>query len=251
MLQYRSPSDRFKVERTTFYMLFIDDFNNVGSTIADSLDWAFCENEWRFIQFLKFFDCVISQMRYHTDVFQNCNWYEFEEQVRVKYGYKLNEDRYINSGDLPLLGTTIYFNDDMSNDFRASLGEFDVVDEDFIYDLVTMHKLLELPYFKDTEEFRTIRKLINRVCNCYIVIYKLMDTWYDNDRDYGIEFWFTFLPDDFKIELTKAANFPAPLEEMLPDLMVDSDYLFYIYIKNCLEDNTPVRRAPKNKEVDT
>lgn len=242
-------SKQYKNTHGTFYMLFIDNTDEVQnrdntpygtySFLIDSLDWAFCDNKWVFRQFLKFYDCILDAVSYHVEEFRNVTWDEFEDAVKSKHTHLVNLEMFIYYSECDLPNGYYCFNETLMNDFHADTAEYDVINEDYRYDWFELLEIVNSGWLVESPMVRDIRKFITKFCKCYALSHALMEHWYEicDDFDLPQNEWFSHLPDYAKVSLTKEANFPMLLGDIDEAELVDNNYLFWLYVKRCLGDD--------------
>lgn len=204
------------------------------SCMYDALDGAYCNNDWLFRGFVEFYRKYLDEVHFHVERVTNLTYEQFEEFHKRRFRYSTVPDWLIYQITIPWLDSTIYLNEEIATSFYEVDGEWDLFVESFIPILYGGWKLITeySEYFNmNTEEFKSIKQLLDKICKIYLPIYILI-TEYDF-TEYGEKNWFLKLPDEVKMSMTKEANFANPIEDLEYTDIEELGYLIFYYLIAC------------------
>ena len=218
--------------RYTFYVIMIVSYDEDNATFGTqelvSKLTGYAINEWIFHSYLIYYNKVLRYAKVNMTKYENITYDKFLEELKKDFGIEMNDDNYIDMATIELIGETVFYNGLLAESMREYHADFNDIDDVFFPAIFQMYDLINGTY-RDyfTEEFRSVKRLLDKVCNIYIPIAKLIDS-----ADYCEGTWFLTLPDNVKINMTKLANFSKPIESIGWYDIVEVGYQLYYYINN-------------------
>lgn len=125
----------------------------------------------------------------------------------------------------------MYVNGHIEDLFREYQNDFNDFDNKFLQALFNMHELLRICSNNNyivADGIQMINELINKIISVYAILIKRIDAMGDD----GDGEWFLSLPTSVKVNITKRANFPQPIEFYNYYDIVNDFYQLWYYIND-------------------
>ena len=219
--------------RYDWYVIVVDNIpEKVESTlnyvVIETLDYSFCNNEWRFRQFILFYKQYLDLIEWHTEVIHQLKYDELRVIDKTGLQYPINGNRFIIQEEIPFINFRVYTHDELLERLHEASMEYDTFEEEAIPFIMAGKELFSTmkKYFMDTPEMRCIQKLTVRLSMLYLFIYYCII-----NSDYGGD-WFTNLSDADKERIEKIANFDkvSSVDSLDYNDIYNEYYVFYAFL---------------------
>ena len=215
-----------------FYCIIIKDYDEDNATIGTqeliSKLTGYSINEYVFRAYLKYYERSLEFATFVTVKYDNMVYNEFKDKVKKDFGLVIVDDHYIDMDIADIFGNVILYNGLLETSMYEYKADYNDMDDLFIPAIFQGYELLSNTYKSYfTDEFSIVKKLIDRVCKLYIPIIGLLEYGELEGED-----WFLDLPDYVKMNITKEANFPKPIETIDWFDIISLPYQLYYFINN-------------------
>lgn len=221
-------SESNKNKKYTFYVLIILELEEDSSVSTQELANAltgYSTNEWIFNKYMEYYNDIIIHCKYITTVLENMTYGKFITTVRSEFNVKMSDAECITRFDIPLIDGELYMNTGLEEHYRDYECDFNDFEHKFMPSFFMMHELLSSGYI-NIDNTQIVCKMIEKILSVYIVLIKRMDIYGDD----GDGWWFKSMPSDVKINITKKADFPQPIEQINYYDLVSNEYQMWYYI---------------------
>lgn len=233
--------DKNKDRFYDFYVIkiisFDEDNANFGTQEIIQRLTGYAINQWIFNSYLRYYHEAISYSKTVVSEYHHIRYNDFRDIVKHDLNLSIEQDHFIDMESVDLINETVFFNGnivDMLEDYDIDFNE---LDEIFIPSFYALYLLITLTDYKKyfTADLSLIRKMIERICKVYIPVEKLLEY-----GGYEGEEWFLGLPDNVKVNITKEADFPKPMEQLSYFDIISYPYRLYHYlVESCSFSNSP------------
>lgn len=207
-----------------FYAIIVKDVDEdvmdySDAYLANQLN-GYTTNEWIFREYLKYYEKLLNQISYVLVEYDNLTDEEFKTRVYSEFKYIITEEDQIEYEIIYLTSDAVYYNTNIGETVNELNAEYESVEE-----IATTEFYRSFHLFNDfnsylTGEFDFVLYLLYRLCNAYIPVIKLSEC-------FGLV---TDTGSDLMIGLTKAADFPSPLENYEYYDLISYGYILSYYV---------------------
>lgn len=223
-------------KKYSFYVVVLKQWSDtlsVGTeTLLTAIQMAFSTNRWSFDMFLSTYKNYIDVSDYNIcEMTDGLTWGEFCEFIYTHYSkYVGQKDDYrnycIDVIQVNTLGRLFPVTPEMYR--KVEEDEYTSGVESLAIPLLIETRLFIIHmvskgYIQETSEIKVIKCMLDKIFDIYITLYLRCINWDYSDNAESGE-WFLSLPDAVKIELTRRANFPMPLETIEWNELMTEDF---------------------------
>lgn len=223
-------------KRYSFYTVILKSWSdtvNVGTeTFLTAIQMAFSTNKWSFDMFLSVYKNYINASEYEIcEITDGWTWGEFCEFIYTHYSKYVGtretyQHYYIDIIQLNTVGRLFPVTSEMYHkveDDEYTTGVEGLAIPLLVQAKLFMERMLKTGYIRETSEIKLIKRMLDKIIEVYITLYFLcINHSYSDNADE--KEWFLALPDKIKLELTKKADFPKPLEELEWNELMTEDF---------------------------